>query len=181
MGDLEGENANEKSNGGFKYKAGDKVFFPGYGVVEINHVFNRNLGEMRGDTALYSCRVVESGLRFSVPVSNINAMGVRPLITEADILRIFTILKECSATGKVNYQRTSSDYERMHGQIRSTSYVDLAMVLGDLYVLHRMGVLSVSGQKLLKKAMDVVVTEIAEASGRDKKQISAEIHAIFYS
>jgi CarD family transcriptional regulator len=178
MGRAEKEKTNERNNGGIKYECGDKVFYPGYGVVEIIDVYSRHLGEIRGNTLLYSCRVLESGLQFSVPAQNVDVLGVRPLISEADILRIFTILKERRSTCHLVSLRPD-DYERLHGQIRSASSVELAKVLGDLYVLGIRGALSFAGQRMLTKVRDVIVTEIVEASGRNKEQVVAQIREIF--
>lgn len=160
-----------------RYKAGDKINYPGMGVAEIVEVQERDLGGC-GKAALYLIKFCATDRKILVPVGNVEKIGIRPLISEADALRVMTILKEKSISGQVKSLR-ANDYRRLTKSLGSSSITELAELVGELSYLKYNRSLSFTGRQILGTALTFLAGEIAEVTGRAEEEVSQEIKEIF--
>ena len=140
------------------YKIGDKVVYPNHGVGTIDQI---NYGVLNGRTErYYMIRIGSSGLRVMVPQTNVESVGLRPIIRSNDATKVLGFLEK----GKLNSHhdwkhRFKENSERM----RTGSLLEVAAVLKSLVSLSRSKPLSFREKKMLERAKYLLVSEMATA------------------
>ncbi|MFC1748794.1 CarD family transcriptional regulator [Pseudomonadota bacterium] len=171
------ENVEEKGSLITKYKPGDKLHYPGRGVVEVVEIEERDLAGT-GMALLYRIRVCATDFKILVPIDNVEKMGIRPIISESDVVRVFTVLKEQKV-----FDRTKGlvlkDYSRLKEMLGSSSILEVANLVGELMTLRVNGALSFKGNQILETALGFVAKEVAEVTEKTEEQVTAEIKAVF--
>ncbi len=148
------------------YKIGDKVVYPNHGVGVIEQI---SYGVLNGRTEkYYMLRIVSSGLKVMVPQSNAEAVGLRPVIRQAETCKVLSYLE----TGKFNSHhdwkhRFKENSERM----RTGALIEVAAVLKSLVALSRSKPLSFREKKMLERAKYLLVSELATARNTSQESI----------
>jgi transcription-repair coupling factor (superfamily II helicase) len=74
------------------FKTGDKIVYPGHGVGEIEGIRTTVLGGQ--EHHIYNIKILDSGMKVMVPVSQASAVGLRKIIDKKAIDEVFSILKD---------------------------------------------------------------------------------------
>jgi CarD family transcriptional regulator len=138
------------------FHAGHKVVHKTHGVGEILGIEVLSLGGQAQD--YYILRILETGLTVRFPRSS-NGM-VRDLVSDEDIERIYTILRETPKMHSAIWNRRKKEYS---DKIRSGSVFEIAGVLRDLAGRGRMRQPSFGEKELIERARHRLVSEIAMA------------------
>ncbi|MEM6956701.1 MAG: CarD family transcriptional regulator [Myxococcota bacterium] len=162
-------------SGDLNFKVGDKAIYPAQGVAEIVAIEEKSIGGSK--QAFYILKLLDTERTMMVPVARAEQLGLRPPITEKDIQEIFMILKE--RTIAFDTQPWNRRFRGFTEKIGTGSVFDVAEVMRDLYCLRSEKSLSWGERKMLEKARNLIVKEIAVARRKDEEKIQAEIEALF--
>lgn len=147
------------------FSVGDSVFYPSAGVGMIEAVEDIYIGGH-----LDSCfviRIEENKMTVKVPVNNMEASGIRPLLDTRKIKDLYAILEGASSrrvTGG-NWTERCKDIER---RINRGSCLELGEVVRDLLRWKEESGLSFEESMLLETATGYLARELATVKGVSK-------------
>ena len=113
-------------------KVGDKAVYPALGVGEVTGI--ETMVEEEGEQVFYVLKILENGMKVTVPAETAGELGMRILINREQIEKVFGILKEQKLVirDNVTWNRRYREYMDM---IKSGSPFKIAQVMRDLYLL----------------------------------------------
>ena len=159
------------------FKIGDNAVYPGRGVgtviaIESKEIFGSQL-------IFYSLEILENGkkLKVMVPQKNVESVGLRPIISEDEAQKVLDILKETEV--KVDNQTWNRRYRDYMDKIKTGSAYKIAQVLRDLYLLKVNKELSFGERNMLKKARELLLSELSIATSKDSLKKEENVAAIF--
>lgn len=158
-----------------EFKVGDKAVYPARGVAEVVSIEEKDIAGNR--QRFYVLRLLDSDQKIMVPVSNAQSVGLRPPISEEEIMEIFAILQE--RTIAFDNQTWNRRYRGFMDKIKTGSVFDVAEVMRDLYRLKVEKSLSFGERQMLERARNLIVKEIAVARSKSEDKIQHEIEEIF--
>ena len=74
-----------------QFKEGSMVAYPGQGVAEILGVADKTLGKQT--ITFYELRMLETDIKIMVPIHKATQVGLRALVTPADIDKLLAVMK----------------------------------------------------------------------------------------
>jgi CarD family transcriptional regulator len=157
------------------FKIGDRAVYPGQGVTEITAIESKEIG---GNTeVLYMLRVVNTNRTIMVPVAKVGSVGLRKVIGNGEVERIYHVLKQRTApAGNVTWNRRYRGYVE---KIATGSIFDVAEVMRDLSVLKASKALSFGERKMLDQARTLLVKELSVAQAQQEDEVASELDALF--
>jgi CarD family transcriptional regulator len=158
-----------------RFQVGDKAYYPVHGIAEVVGLEKREIGAK--STHVYILKVAESGLKIIVPTDNADAVGLRAIMSVADVREVFSILRSTEVT--TDHQTWNRRQREYMDKIKTGSAYEIAEVLRDLYLLRRHKDLSFGERRMLETARSLLVREIAIARKEAEGQVEAEIETIF--
>lgn len=161
--------------GTVSFKPGDKIVYPGHGVGEIEGIRSQQLGGQ--DHHIYNIKIIESGMKVMVPVSQATSVGLRKIVDKRAIDEVYAILKDRDF--KIDTQTWNRRFREYTQKIKTGSVFEIAMVLRDLSVLSADKELSFGEKKMLDQAEALLVSEIAIAKARPHEKVAGELRALF--
>ena len=157
------------------FHIGDKAYYPVHGVAEVVALEQRDIGGRPTD--VYILQVLETGLTIMVPTENAEAVGLRALISDADVNEVYSILRSAEPGGdSPTWNRRYREYME---KIKTGSAFEIAEVLRDLYVLRSSKDLSFGERRMLEQARGLLVKEIALARDSSEDDVEREIESFF--
>ena len=158
-----------------QFSVGDKAVYPVHGVSEVVAIENRDIGG--SSISVYILKIVDSGLKIMVPVTNAGTVGLRELISAKEVKEVYEILKSRDVPRDTQtWNRRSREYME---KIKTGSVFEIAEVMRDLAVLRKTKELSFGERKMLDMARGLIVKELAHAKGVGEDKILAVIEVIF--
>jgi CarD family transcriptional regulator len=157
------------------FKSGDKIVYPGHGVGEVEGIRTTVLGGQ--EHHIYNIKILDSGMKVMVPVSQAAAVGLRRIIDKKAIDEVFSILKDRDF--KIDTQTWNRRFREYSQKIKTGSVFEIAIVLRDLSVLSADKELSFGEKKMLDMAETLLVSEIAIAKARPHDKVVGELRALF--
>lgn len=157
------------------FKSGDKIVYPGHGVGEIEGIRTTVLGGQ--EHHIYNIKILDSGMKVMVPVSQAMANGLRKIVDKKAIDEVFSILKDRDF--KIDTQTWNRRFREYSQKIKTGSVFEIAIVLRDLLVLSADKELSFGEKKMLDMAESLLVSEIAIAKARPHDKVVGELRALF--
>jgi len=158
-----------------KFKVGDKAVYPAQGVAEVISIEEKVFNGVRQQ--FYVLRIMDTDRKVMVPVSNVDQVGLRQVISEQEIREIFDILQE--RTVAFDNQTWNRRYRGFMDKIKTGSIYDVAEVLRDLYRLKTDKQLSFGERRMLDTARSLIVKEIAISRAQSEDDVRKEIEDIF--
>ena len=158
-----------------RFQVGDKAYYPVHGIAEVVGLEKREIGAKT--THVYILRIADSGLKIIVPTDNADAVGLRAIMSVADVREVFSILRSTEVT--TDHQTWNRRQREYMDKIKTGSAYEIAEVLRDLYLLRRHKDLSFGERRMLETARGLLVREIAIARKEAETQVEAEIESIF--
>ena len=158
-----------------RFQVGDKAYYPVHGIAEVVGLEKRDIGAKA--THVYILQVADSGLKIIVPTDNAEAVGLRAIMSVADVREVFSILRSTEVT--TDHQTWNRRQREYMDKIKTGSAYEIAEVLRDLYLLRRHKDLSFGERRMLETARGLLVREIAIARKEAEGQVEAEIETIF--
>ncbi len=112
-----------------------------------------------------------------IPISNANNVGLREIIKEEEVTKIFKILKEKDI--EFDNQSWNRRYREYMEKIKTGSVYEVAQVLRDLFLLKLEKELSFGERKMLDTAKSLLVKEISIAKQMEETKVEEDIKRIF--
>src|SRR3989338_6366082 len=157
------------------FKVGDMAVYPAHGVGEVKSIESREISGSK--QTFYVLQILDSGMKIMVPTTNVNAVGLREIISEDEVKAVYAILKERDVT--IDNQTWNRRYREYMDKIKTGSVYEIAEVFRDLSLLKNEKELSFGERKMLDTAKNLLVKELAFAEGRDEREIDEELDEIF--
>lgn len=157
------------------FKVGDKAVYPAHGVGEVKSIESREI--MGSKQTFYVLQILDSGIKIMVPTANVNAVGLREVISDQEVDDVYEILKQRDV--HIDNQTWNRRYREYMDKIKTGSVYEIAEVLRDLSILKFKKELSFGERKMLDTAKSLLVKELAICESRDEDEIEEEINEIF--
>ena len=154
------------------FKVGDKVVYPNHGVGVIEQVARRSIGEI--ESSFYCLRILSTDSTVMVPVDNTEAVGLRKILTRREVSRVVKTLKDGEVT---TYDDWKGRFQANSEKMRTGDIKAVAEVFKSLTVLNEVKPLSYRERKMLDRARFLLVSEMAEAGGKNVEDVETQIDA----
>jgi CarD family transcriptional regulator len=155
------------------YEIGDKVVYPmhGAGIIEGIEV-KEILGEKR---QYYILNFAMGGMRVMVPTKNVEELGMRDVISNADINKVVSILKNPNNDLPDNWNKR---YRLNLEKIKTGDIYEVANVVRDLMIRDHEKGLSSAEKKMLNNARQILISELCLSTSTKEEEISSLIDSI---
>jgi CarD family transcriptional regulator len=149
---------------------GNKVIYPRQGPCLIGAVIERTVD---GRPVMFYQLIVlnNGGGKMFVPVDNVQAVGIRPLLRKTDIPRLLDRLKQ-SAQASDNRKQHARESLKL---LASGSAFDLAEVVESMTEISETKTLSFGERRILDKARALLVYEISEVIGETTEEAEQQV------
>lgn len=148
------------------FAIGETVVYPNHGAAVIEDIETRTI---KGEDRLYLVlRIVgQTDLIVRVPACNLDLVGVRDVVDAEGLERVFNVLKTPHAEEPTNWSRRyKANVEKLH----SGNVLKVAEVVRDLWRRDRTRGLSAGEKRMLAKARQILVSELALAEKVDEER-----------
>jgi CarD family transcriptional regulator len=158
------------------FQVGDLAVYPAHGVGEIKAIESRVVNGEKHD--FYIMKVLENGMVIMIPISNVESVGLRDIIDQKEIPKVYDIMK-FRKDGLPDNQTWNRRYREYMDKIKTGSLYDVAEVFRDLFLLKLTKDLSFGERKLYDTAQVLLVRELSTAKKTDEDTIISEIESLF--
>lgn len=149
---------------------GQKVSYPGQGVCEVEDISRHNIGGVPTDC--YLLRLLNDNSHILVPVANVEAVRIRPVISSSQCRRLIRGLSDDFEDVSMDWKTRSKQFTE---KLQSGDVFEAADVLKKLTFLSRGKRLSFREQTLLEKAKYLIISEITSAEFVKSEMIEPRI------
>ena len=156
------------------FKVGDKAVYPAHGVGVIKGIETQDFDEIR--QTFYVLKILDNGMTIMVPVENASAIGMRPVINEIQVEKVYDILRDRDVP--TDNQTWNRRYREYMNKIQTGDPIEVGKVLRDLALLRGDKSLSFGERKMYDQAHSLLVQELSVAKDCDEKTIEAEIESV---
>lgn len=147
------------------FKVGDVVVYPHHGAAVIADIETRMMG---GEELEYLVlNINQSDLVVRVPTTKVEMVGVRDVVGEEGLQKVFGVLRETDVEEAGNWSRR---YKANQERLASGDVNKVAEVVRDLWRRDQDRGLSAGEKRMLGKARQVLVGELALADTVDDKK-----------
>jgi CarD family transcriptional regulator len=157
------------------FKTGDMAVYPSHGVGIIDKIETKNLTGK--EQKFYILRLLSNGMTIMIPTDNVEQVGLRGIVTNREISKVYKILKE--KTVPSDSQTWNRRYREYMEKIRTGSVFEVAEVLRDLLLLRIGKDLSFGERRMLDMAKGLLVKELSIAQKSPEDHIEKHIEALF--
>jgi CarD family transcriptional regulator len=157
------------------FKIGDLAVYPAQGVGVIEAIENREVGG--GKQLFYIMKIMGNGMKIMIPMDSAKAVGLREVILETEIPKVYAILRNKDVT--IDKQTWNKRYREYLEKIKTGSVFEIARVLRDLFILKSDKNLSFGERKMMDTAKNLLIKEISVASNAEETKIEEDLRVIF--
>ncbi|MBH5302182.1 CarD family transcriptional regulator [Corynebacterium ulcerans] len=148
-----------------EFKVGDTVVYPHHGAAVIEAIEQR---EMNGETLEFLVlQINQSDLVVRVPSKNAELVGVRDIVDDEGLQKVFGFLREIDVEEAGNWSRR---FKANQERLASGDVNKVAEVVRDLWRRDQGRGLSAGEKRMLAKARQILVGELALAENIDEKK-----------
>jgi CarD family transcriptional regulator len=159
-----------------KFVVGETVVYPHHGAAKIIEVADKTL---RGETKTYlQLKVAQGDLTIWVPAENVDMVGVRDVIDKKGVEQVFGVLRAEFTEEPTNWSRR---YKANLEKLASGDVVKVSEVVRDLWRRDQDRGLSAGEKRMLVKARQILVSELALARKTDEEKASAALDEVLAS
>ncbi len=112
-----------------------------------------------------------------IPKDNVNNVGLREIIGESEVRKLYSILKKKDVV--IDNQTWNRRYREYMDKIKTGSVFEVAEVYRDLLMLKVEKDLSFGERKMLDTARSLLVKEISLAKNVKEEQVEKDLERIF--
>lgn len=159
-----------------RFEVGETVVYPHHGAATIEEVHNRTI---RGQERLYlKLRVAQGDLTIEVPAENVAEVGIRDVIDKAGLDKVFDVLRADFTEEPTNWSRR---YKANIEKLASGDVIKVSEVVRDLWRREQDRGLSAGEKRMLTKARQILISEMALAEHIDEEAASLELDKVLES
>lgn len=159
-----------------RFEPGETVVYPHHGAATIVEVKKRKLG---GEEKLFlKLQVHQGDLTIEVPAENVELVGVRDVIDQEGLEEVFEVLRTPFTEEPTNWSRR---YKANLEKLASGDVIKVSEVVRDLWRRDQDRGLSAGEKRMLAKARQILVSELALAEKTDEDQASKVLDEVLAS
>ena len=156
------------------FKVGDMAVYPAHGVGVIEKIENRKISGCQEN--FFVMRILENNMIIMIPSSNAANVGLRQIINQNEVSKVYSILKkrDTSVDDNQSWNRRYRDYM---DKIKSGSVFEVAEVYRDLSTIQQDKELSFGERKMLDTARSLLVKELSLAKNMKEEDVERDIQS----
>ncbi|HEY7796960.1 MAG: CarD family transcriptional regulator [Microbacteriaceae bacterium] len=156
-----------------RFEVGETVVYPHHGAAKITKIAKKTV---RGETKEYlTLMVTQSELEIQVPKENVEKVGVRDVIDKKGVKEVFDVLQAEFVEEPTNWSRR---YKANLEKLASGDVVKVSEVVRDLWRRDQDRGLSAGEKRMLAKARQILISELALARKTDEEKAGAELDKV---
>ncbi len=141
-----------------QFKVGETVVYPHHGAATI---IEKKMRTVRGEEKLYlKLNVTQGELTIEVPAENVDLVGVRDVIGKEGLEQVYQVLRADFVEEPTNWSRR---YKANLEKLASGDVIKVSEVVRDLWRRDQDRGLSAGEKRMLAKARQVLISELALA------------------
>lgn len=153
-----------------EFRVGEKVVYPNHGVGIIEQVTSRSINGVPEE--FYMLRIHSNASLVMVPTANVKSVGLRRIIKKSDAEGLFKLLEEDFYEPEADWKGRYKDHSE---KMRTGSIFQVAEVLRNLVYLSYKKSLSFREKRMLDRARQLIVTEVATVRGLSEKVVEEQV------
>jgi len=158
------------------FNVGETVVYPHHGAALIEAITLRTI---KGQERTYlKLRVAQGDLTIEVPADNVDLVGVRDVVGREGLDQVFDVLRADVQEEPTNWSRR---YKANVEKIASGDVIKVAEVVRDLSRRDTNRGLSAGEKRMLARARQILVSELALAEEIDEDQASTTLDEVLAS
>jgi len=158
------------------FAVGDTVVYPHHGAALIESIEMRQIGGK--DREYLVLRVAQGDLTVRVPADNVDLVGVRDVVNQEGLDRVFEVLRQPYTEEPTNWSRR---YKANLEKLASGDVIKVAEVVRDLWRRDQDRGLSAGEKRMLAKARQILVSELALAEQKDEDEAETILDEVLAS
>jgi CarD family transcriptional regulator len=158
------------------FNVGDTVVYPHHGAAVIEAVEMRAIKGV--DREYLVLRVAQGDLTVRVPADNVDLVGVRDVVNAEGLDRVFNVLRQPYTEEPTNWSRR---YKANLEKLASGDVIKVAEVVRDLSRRDADRGLSAGEKRMLAKARQILVSELALAEKTNEDKAEAILDEVLAS
>jgi len=158
------------------FTVGDTVVYPHHGAATIEAIEKRMVKGIERDYLVL--RVAQGDLTVRVPADNVDLVGVRDVVNQEGLDRVFDVLRQPYTEEPTNWSRR---YKANLEKLASGDVIKVAEVVRDLWRRERERGLSAGEKRMLAKARQILVSELALAENTNEDKAEAILDEVLAS
>ncbi|GAA2864042.1 MAG TPA: CarD family transcriptional regulator [Microbacterium sp.] len=158
------------------FEVGETVVYPHHGAATIIEVKDRVI---KGETKKYlKLNVTQGDLIIEVPAENVDLVGVRDVIGQEGLDHVFEVLRAPFTEEPTNWSRR---YKANLEKLASGDVIKVSEVVRDLWRRDQDRGLSAGEKRMLAKARQILVSELALAEKIDEDKAGGLLDEVLAS
>jgi CarD family transcriptional regulator len=158
------------------FEIGETVVYPHHGAATIIEIKNRRI---RGEDKLYlKLNVIQGDLVIEVPAENVDLVGVRDVIGSDGLDAVFNVLRAPLNDEPTNWSRR---YKANVEKLATGDVLKVSEVVRDLWRRDQQRALSAGEKRMLAKARQILVSEMALAKKTDEVAAATTLDEVLTS
>jgi len=158
------------------FEVGETVVYPHHGAALIEEIKMRKI---RGVEKMYlKLKVAQGDLTIEVPAENVDLVGVRDVVDREGLDRVFDVLRAEFTEEPTNWSRR---YKANLEKLASGDVIKVAEVVRDLTRRDSDRGLSAGEKRMLSKARQILISELALAENVDETKAEAILDDVLES
>ncbi|CAB4996459.1 MAG: CarD family transcriptional regulator [Actinobacteria bacterium] len=158
------------------FKVGETVVYPHHGAATIEALEIRVIKGV--DTEYLVLRVAQGDLTVRVPSDNVELVGVRDVVDAEGLEKVFEVLRQPYTEEPTNWSRR---YKANLEKLASGDVIKVAEVVRDLWRRDKERGLSAGEKRMLSKARQILVSELALAEHTNEDKAEALLDEVLAS
>jgi len=158
------------------FVVGETVVYPHHGAATIQDIFKRTV--MGVEKTYLELRVAQGDLIIKVPAENVDLVGVRDVVDKKGLEKVFSVLREPYVEEPTNWSRR---FKANGEKLASGDVIRVAEVVRDLSRRDTDKGLSAGEKRMLLKARQILVSELALAEKSDEVAAGARLDEVLAS
>jgi len=155
------------------FKVGETVVYPHHGAALIEAIEMRVI---KGEEKTYLVlKIAQGDLTVRVPAENVDLVGVRDVVDSAGLDRVFNVLRQPYTEEPTNWYKANLE------KLASGDVIKVAEVVRDLYRRDLDRGLSAGEKRMLAKAKQILISELALAERTDEEKAATILDEVLAS
>ena len=155
------------------FEVGETVVYPHHGAALIEEIKTRTI---KGEEKMYlKLKVTQGDLVIEVPAENVDLVGVRDVVDEEGLKKVYAVLQADDVEEASNWSRR---YKANVEKLASGDVLKVAEVVRDLWRRDKDRGLSAGEKRMLTKARHILTSELALAKDIDEEEAEKRLDDI---